>query len=88
VKVLLDCCVWGGAKGSLEAAGHDVVSVADRWDRDPGDAEVLALAHAEGRVLVTLDEDFGEVLVSHSESLVAGAIVTVEPDRIRVRDLR
>jgi predicted nuclease of predicted toxin-antitoxin system len=33
------------------------------WDVDPGDEEILARAHAEGRVLVTLDKDFGELAV-------------------------
>ena len=35
---------------------------------DPGDMELLRRAHAEGRVLITLDKDFGEL-----------AIVTAEP---------
>jgi hypothetical protein len=36
VKLLLDTCVWGGAKAALAAAGHDVVSAGD-WSEDPGD---------------------------------------------------
>ena len=81
---------------------------------DPGDLELLRRAHAEQRVLVTLDKDFGElavvkgephsgivrlvdfsarlqgptcsrVLALHSEDLTRGAIITVEPGRIRVR---
>jgi len=49
MKVLLDTCVWGGAKEQLTAAGHDVVCAAD-WEKDPGDEEILARAHSEGRV--------------------------------------
>lgn len=81
---------------------------------DPGDEEILSRAHHDGRVFVTLDKDFGEliivrgqrhagivrlvdiaarkqaslclqVLAQHREELQAGAIVTVEPGRIRVR---
>jgi predicted nuclease of predicted toxin-antitoxin system len=33
------------------------------WEEDPGDEEILAKAHDEGRVLVTLDKDFGELAV-------------------------
>ncbi|MCI0550445.1 MAG: DUF5615 family PIN-like protein [Anaerolineae bacterium] len=33
------------------------------WDKDPGDEEILARAYQEGRVLVTLDKDFGELAV-------------------------
>ena len=60
MKVLLDTCVWGGARGELAGAGHDVVWSGD-WPEDPGDEEILATAFREGRVLVTLDKDFGEL---------------------------
>ena len=62
MKVLLDTCVWGGAKDVVSSGGHDVVWAGD-WPQDPGDQEILAQAHAEGRVLVTLDKDFGELAV-------------------------
>jgi predicted nuclease of predicted toxin-antitoxin system len=64
MKILLDSCVWGKARGELESAGHDVVWAGD-WPKDPGDQEILARALAEGRVLVTLDKDFGELAVLH-----------------------
>jgi predicted nuclease of predicted toxin-antitoxin system len=51
--VKLDTCVWGGAVDPLKAAGHDVVWAGD-WPTDPGDDEILALAHREGRILITL----------------------------------
>ena len=33
------------------------------WDRDSGDSEILRVANAQGRVLVTLDKDFGELAI-------------------------
>jgi putative transposase len=37
---------------------------AGEWDEDPaGDEEILTRAYEEGRVLVTLDKDFGELAV-------------------------
>ena len=113
MKLLLDACVWGGMAKRLRAAGHDVVWSGD-WPADPGDEEILARAFAEGRVLVTLDKDFGElaivrglphagivrlvglsalqqaelvqrVLGTHGADLAAGAIVTAEAGRLRVR---
>ncbi len=113
MKVLLDTCVWGGARDVVAAAGHDVVWCGD-WERDPGDAEILSHSAAEGRVLVTLDKDFGElailkgqphagivrlvgiraleqgrttveVLTAHGADLLRGALIVVEPDRVRVR---
>jgi predicted nuclease of predicted toxin-antitoxin system len=62
MKVLLDACVWGGARGELAATGHDVVWAGDRSE-NPGDEEILIRAHSEGRILVTLDKDFGEVAI-------------------------
>lgn len=113
MRILLDACVWSGASETLRAAGHDVVCTGD-WPVDPGDEEIIARAAGEGRILVTLDKDFGElavvhrrphagivrlvgframaqgpkvleVLDSYGADLNQGAIVTVEPGRVRVR---
>lgn len=62
MKVLLDTCVWGGAVKDLRSVGLDVVW-AGEWEEDPGDDEILARAHNEGRVLVTLDKDCGELAI-------------------------
>jgi predicted nuclease of predicted toxin-antitoxin system len=62
VKVLLDTCVSPASKSVLIQAGHDVVWVGD-WPRDPGDEALLDLARSDGRVVVTLDKDFGELAV-------------------------
>lgn len=66
MRLLLDACVWGGSLPRLAEAGHDVVW-AGAWADDPGDAEILRRAHAEGRVLVTLDKDFGELAVAREQ---------------------
>jgi predicted nuclease of predicted toxin-antitoxin system len=62
MKVLVDSCVWGGVRPALEAAGHDAIWVGD-WPGDPGDVAILQQSYAEGRVLVTLDKDFGELAI-------------------------
>ena len=62
MKILLDTCVWGGAVAELRSAGHDAVWVGE-WAHDPGDDEILAHAHEQQRVLVTLDKDFGEIAI-------------------------
>src|ERR1700736_6364603 len=63
MKILLDTCVWGGTRAVLAAAAPEVFWAGD-WVPDPGDEEILRRAHAEGRVLVTLDKDFGELAVA------------------------
>jgi predicted nuclease of predicted toxin-antitoxin system len=60
----MDSCVWGPTRQALQAKGHDVSWVGD-WERDPGDQQILIRAHAEHRILITLDKDFGELAVVH-----------------------
>jgi predicted nuclease of predicted toxin-antitoxin system len=62
VKILLDTCVWGGVKFGLESTGYDVVWSGE-WEIDPGDEEILAIAYRDGRILITLDKDFGELAI-------------------------
>ena len=62
MNVLLDTCMWGLIIDPLIEAGHDVVW-AGLWPDDPGDMAILALAYREGRVLITLDKDFGELAI-------------------------
>jgi predicted nuclease of predicted toxin-antitoxin system len=62
MKLLLDTCVWGGTKTELQTAGHDVFWTGD-LPEDPGDEDILAQAHREQRVLITLDKDFGEMVI-------------------------
>jgi predicted nuclease of predicted toxin-antitoxin system len=64
MKLLLDSCIWGPTGPELRAADHDVEWVGD-WASDPGDPAILEHARAEGRVLVTVDNDFGELAVRH-----------------------
>ncbi len=113
MKLLLDSCVSGTLSRPLEEAGHDVLWTGD-WPTDPGDEDILAFAHQERRVLITLDKDFGTLAVlhgrphagiirlvnlslrdqaavcqhllqTHANNLTAGAIITAERDRLRIR---
>jgi Domain of unknown function (DUF5615) len=61
LRLLADENVPAPSITALRAAGHDVVSVAEVAAGSPDDA-VLALAIADGRLIVTLDRDFGELL--------------------------
>ncbi len=62
MKILLDTCVYGGVRKTLRDAEYDVTWSGD-WLKDPGDEEILAIAYREGRTLVTLDKDFGELAI-------------------------
>jgi hypothetical protein len=60
VRILADENFPGDAVTALRERGHDVA-----WVRSdaPGssDAQVIARAQVEGRVLITFDKDFGEL---------------------------
>jgi predicted nuclease of predicted toxin-antitoxin system len=62
LRFLLDSCVSGQLKQALTAEGHDVEWCGE-WPQDPGDGAVLAYAHEQRRVLLTLDKDFGELAI-------------------------
>jgi len=61
VRFLVDRCAGRRLADWLRAEGHDVVETRERG-RDPGDSIVLGWAAAEGRVLVTIDTDFGQLI--------------------------
>lgn len=59
MKFLIDRCAGRRLAEWLRRRGHDVVESRERGS-DPGDRALLEWAAHEGRVLVTLDKDFGE----------------------------
>lgn len=61
MKFLVDRCAGNRLAAWLEAEGHDV-RVAWEFHPDPGDAELLRVAASEGRILVTIDSDFGTLV--------------------------
>jgi predicted nuclease of predicted toxin-antitoxin system len=61
LKFLVDRCAGRRLADHLKALGHDV-SFASAAGPDPGDEELLRLANRQGRILVTLDKDFGELV--------------------------
>jgi predicted nuclease of predicted toxin-antitoxin system len=62
MDILLDTCVWKGAKADLEGAGHDAIWIGG-LEKDPGDIAIIRQAYSEKRILVTLDKDFGELAI-------------------------
>lgn len=61
MKFLVDRCAGATLARWLRDQGHDVQEARERGT-DPGDEALLAQALAEGRVLVTLDKDFGALV--------------------------
>jgi predicted nuclease of predicted toxin-antitoxin system len=63
MKLLLDKCVPSITYQEILKKGHDAEWVG-HWPEDPGDREILRVAKEAGRILITLDKDFGELAVS------------------------
>jgi predicted nuclease of predicted toxin-antitoxin system len=61
MRFLVDRCAGRRLLEALRADGHDALG---SWEHgtDPGDHELLARAEREGRVLVTIDTDFGHLV--------------------------
>jgi predicted nuclease of predicted toxin-antitoxin system len=62
VRLLIDQNIAQRVSALLREAGHDAVHVAERGLSAAEDDEILELARAEGRVLVSEDTDFGALL--------------------------
>lgn len=61
MRILADECCDAGIVNKLRAAGHDVVYVPED-NVGISDDEVLQMAFAEGRILLTEDKDFGGLI--------------------------
>ncbi len=69
----------------LRGRGHDAVHLLEAGLGDLPDSGVLAKAHAEGRVLLTCDLDFGEIIArtgGRGVSLVVFRMFAVDPPRV------
>ncbi len=64
MRYLVDRCAGRRLAESLRTSGHDV-SEARTIGPDPGDRALLELALSEGRILITIDTDFGELIYLH-----------------------
>lgn len=58
MKFLVDVNIGVGVVNDLKAAGHDAVYVA-AIDERMQDPDILKNAAAEGRIVITIDKDFG-----------------------------
>ena len=64
MRFLIDRCAGRRLAESLRRGGHDVLE-ARTLGPDPGDRALLELAESLGRVVVTIDTDFGELIYLH-----------------------
>ena len=74
MKFKLDENLGSQGKALLQADGHDVMTVAEQLMSGAPDERVYEVCRDEGRVIVTLDHDFGQTLRFPPE-VTAGIVV-------------
>ena len=62
IRLLLDQCVPAGATARLRVAGWDAVHATELGLERARDVELLEVAARDGRVIVTFDYDFSQLL--------------------------
>jgi hypothetical protein len=90
MKFLLDESADLRLAARLRDLGHDVKSVAADYHYALPDPQVLSTAHQDGRILITNDKDFGELVFRHLQPhagvilfrLPYGASLTLKLDRL------
>ena len=83
MKFLVDECTGKRLALLLKEAGYDVLFVGD-WKPGATDEEVLRKAEEEGRILITDDKDFGELvfrLCKPSNGVILIRTSTMNPKR-------
>lgn len=68
MKFLIDNALSPAVAEGFRKTGHDAIHVRDRGLATAKDAELLALAINEDRIIVSADTDFGTLLALRQES--------------------
>ncbi|MBW7964847.1 DUF5615 family PIN-like protein [Bradyrhizobium sp. BR 10261] len=75
---LADECVTASLVLELRNAGHDVLYIAE-FAASLSDVDVMALASREGRLLLTADKDFGELVFRRNQVVPGLILLRIDP---------
>ena len=78
MRWLADECIDVGLVAHLRNSGHDVLYMAELAPAT-SDADVLARAHDEGRILLTEDKDFGDLVFRRGGHVPGLVLLRVDP---------
>ena len=84
MRWLADECITVSLVRDLRVAGHDVLYIAE-FAASLSDVEVIALASREGRLLLTADKDFGELVFRRGQAVPGLILLRIDPDNGLVR---
>jgi len=87
MRWLVDECVDAALVDHLRTAGHDVACMIEV---SPGasDLEALNRAQHEGRLLLTEDKDFGELVFRRMSPVPGLVLLRIDPERRSLKWLR
>ena len=80
MRWLVDECIDAGLVAHLRRLKHDVIYMAELAPA-ANDAEVLALALRESRLLLTEDKDFGDLVFRRGGQVPGMVLLRVDPAR-------
>jgi len=78
VRWLADECIDAALVARLRSSGHDVVYMAEIAPAAT-DTEVMARAQSEGRLLLTEDKDFGDLVYRHGGQAPGIVLLRLDP---------
>jgi len=78
VRWLADECIDAALVAHLRGAGHDVAYMAE-IARAADDANVMARAWADGRLLLTEDKDFGDLVFRRGARVPGIVLLRIDP---------
>ena len=78
MRILADECIAPAIVAALRAAGHEALFVLEAFP-SASDTFILSVAEREGRVLLTEDNDYGELVFHRSVKAGAGIVLIRMP---------
>jgi predicted nuclease of predicted toxin-antitoxin system len=78
MRWLVDECLDAGLVARLRASGHDVIYMAETAPAT-SDAEVMARAQRDGRLLLTEDKDFGDLVFRRGGQVPGVVLLRIDP---------
>ena len=87
MRWLADECVAAPLVASPRAVRHDVLYVAEAA-AGLSDADIIALALRENRLLLTEDKDFGDLIFRGRRSVPGVILMRIDPDKQELKKIR
>jgi predicted nuclease of predicted toxin-antitoxin system len=88
VRFLADMGISGHTVAWLRERGHDAVHLRDRDMQRATDTQAMALAAREGRIILTMDLDFGYLLSVSQQHLPSVILFRLSDERPSVVNAR